>query len=73
VNFNVEATVTLFRLRIKVFYRCCYIFITVDFATAALIMICITQHMCHIIILFHDCSMIKYESNKKSKFLSFSE
>jgi hypothetical protein len=41
---------------------------TVDFATAASQNgVRITQQMCHVKILFHDCSMINYESNKKSK------
>jgi hypothetical protein len=44
-------------------FRCCYIM--VDFATAALQnSIFITQQMCLIMILFHDCSMINKESNK---------
>jgi hypothetical protein len=39
----------------------------VDFATAALQNgVCITLQMCHIMIVSHECSMIKYESNKKA-------
>jgi hypothetical protein len=33
--------------------------------------ICIIQQMCHIMILFHDCSIIKDYSNKKSSFRHF--
>jgi hypothetical protein len=47
----------------------------VDFATAASQNgVGISEQMCHAIILFHNCSMIKDESNKKSNvFLLFSE
>jgi hypothetical protein len=64
MNFKVEDTVTLFRLRIKVFYMCCYI--SVDFATAAL-----QNSMHHPTYISYNhlvsrpCSMIKYESNEK--------
>ncbi len=43
-----------------------------DFATAASqnsVCICIAQQVCHIMILFHNCSMIKDESGKESKVL----
>jgi hypothetical protein len=44
--------------------RCCYI--TVDFAMAAShVGVSITQQMCHIMVLFHDCSTINDEINKK--------
>ncbi len=44
--------------------RCCYK--TEDVATAATQNgVCVTQPMCHVMILVYDCSMIKDESNKK--------
>ncbi len=44
--------------------RCCYI--TVDFATAAWQNVaCITHEVCHIMLLFHNWSMIKDDSNRK--------
>jgi hypothetical protein len=42
--------------------------ITADFATAASQnRVCITQQICHIMILFHDCSVITDEHNNKIK------
>ncbi len=48
-------------------FRCCYI--TMDFAMAATkqSLHTETQQMCHITMLFHNCSMIKDESDKKCK------
>jgi hypothetical protein len=44
--------------------RCCYIML--DFImNASQNDVCITQQMCHRMILFRDCSLLKYESSKK--------
>ncbi len=52
--------------------RCCYI--TVDFATAASQNgVRITRQICHTMIFFPDCSLIKDESSKKSSVFIFSE
>jgi hypothetical protein len=43
----------------------------VDFATAALQnSFCVTQELCHTMILFHNCLIRKDESNKKNVMFS---
>ncbi len=49
-----------------------YCYILADFTTAASHNgVCITQERCHLMILFHNCSVIKDERNKKCNFLTF--
>ncbi len=58
VTCDFNATVAIQGCDVPIKQRCCYI--TVDFATAASHNgVCMTQQICHIMIYFYDCFMIK--------------